>query len=176
MGSIFDKLKDVIFDPEPDNGQDEALMDSDASQNEMMETAYDDATAEPSAERESARENRGDRRRLNNPGGNKVVNMDKPNLTAVNGAGTMKMILFQPLSFEDSQAIVDNLRARKPVIVNMVDLERELAQRVIDFMSGAVYALSGTIRRVSYGIFVIVPSNITIVGDGEDEDRELFRS
>lgn len=101
----------------------------------------------------------------------KVTETEKsPNLTAVNGAGTMKMILFQPLSFEDSTAIVDNLRARKPVIVNMVDIERPLAQRIIDFMSGAVYALSGTIRKVSYGIFVIVPSNITIVGD-VDEDK-----
>lgn len=100
----------------------------------------------------------------------KAAEVDKsPNLTAVNGAGTMKMILFQPLSFEDSTAIVDNLRARKPVIVNMVDIERPLAQRIIDFMSGAVYALSGTIRKVSYGIFVIVPSNITIVGDVEEE-------
>lgn len=100
----------------------------------------------------------------------KAAEVDKsPNLTAVNGAGTMKMILFQPLSFEDSTAIVDNLRARKPVIVNMVDIERPLAQRIIDFMSGAVYALSGTIRKVSYGIFLIVPSNITIVGDVEEE-------
>lgn len=172
MSRIFDKLKDAIFDPEPEIDHEDVL-DADASLD--SDDAFDyDGAAEAALERDPARDTRS--RRFNNAGGNKVVNMDKPNLTAVNGAGTMKMILFQPLSFEDSQAIVDNLRARKPVIVNMVDLDRDLAQRVIDFMSGAVYALSGTIRRVSYGIFVIVPSNITIVGDGEDEERELFRS
>jgi cell division inhibitor SepF len=107
------------------------------------------------------------------PRRNKIVNMSKtPTFSAVSGAGSMKMILFQPLSYEDSQAIVDNLRANKPVIVNMVDLERECAQRVLDFMAGAVYALNGTIRRVSFGIFVIVPSNVSIVGNGEEEENK----
>lgn len=167
MSTFIDKIKDAIF-VDPDNDIEEI----EDVQNNMGDIYEDQSDV---IERETIRETRGDRRRGGNAGNNKVVNMDKPNLTAVNGAGTMKMILFQPLSFEESQAIVDNLRARKPVIVNMVDLERELAQRVIDFMSGAVYALSGTIRRVSYGIFVIVPSNIQIVGDGDDEERELFR-
>lgn len=164
MSSFIDKIKDAIFDSEPVHDEDNDIIDE--------QDGYEEALGETIVDE---RESRADRRKQTNAGGSKVVNMDKPNLTAVNGTGTMKMILFQPLSFEDSQAIVDNLRARKPVIVNMVDLERELAQRVIDFMSGAVYALSGTIRRVSYGIFVIVPSNITIVGDGEDEERDLFR-
>lgn len=158
MAKFFDKLKDVIFDPDPvDDSQiiAEDIMDVD---NDGMQAVKD--------EKDTSRR------------ANKVVNIEKPNLTAVQGAGAMKMILFQPLSYEDSQAIVDNLRARKPVIVNMVDLERECAQRVLDFMAGAVYALSGTIRRVSYGIFVIVPSNVSIVGNGdnEEDEKELFRS
>lgn len=169
MASFMAKIKDALFEPdsleEYDQQQgdgEEISIESDFDPEEYSES-YEDI--------DSYRNKRA-----------KVVNMDKqPNLTAVNGAGAMKMILFQPLSFEDSTAIVDNLRARKPVIVNMVDLERDLAQRVIDFMSGAVYALSGTIRRVSYGIFVIVPSNITIVGDtvedskGHGKEQELFR-
>lgn len=62
------------------------------------------------------------------------------------------------------------------MIVNMVDLERECAQRVLDFMAGAVYALGGTIRKVSFGIFVIVPSNVSLVGNGEDEGKDVFRT
>lgn len=157
MASFFDKVRDAIFDPEPVD--EEMLMEEGRMENETFEG-------------EDVFEER-DRRRT---GSGKVVNMDKPNLTAVQGASTIKMILYQPMSFEDSTAIVDNLRARKPVIVNMVDLERECAQRVLDFMAGAVYALNGTIRRVSYGIFVIVPSNVAIVGNSEDEERELFRN
>lgn len=84
------------------------------------------------------------------------------------------MIIYKPLSYEDGQNIVDNLCARKPVIVNMVDLDREIAQRVVDFIAGAVYAQNGSIRKVSYGIFVIVPSNVSLVGntDGESEDSD----
>ena len=99
----------------------------------------------------------------------KVVNMNSATNVSPLPSSSMKMILYKPMSYEDSQTIVDNLRARKPVIVNMVDLEREAAQRVLDFVAGAVYALNGTIRKVEYGIFVIVPSNMTLVGNGEEE-------
>lgn len=110
-------------------------------------------------------------------GRGKVVPMSNPatNLSAVPSSNmNLKMIVFKPISYEDSQAIVDNLRARKPVIVNMMDLERECAQRVLDFMAGAVYALNGTIRKISYGIFVIVPSNVSLVGNGEDDTKDIL--
>ena len=108
-------------------------------------------------------------------GRGKVVSMSSassqqtPPVSSGNG---MKMVVYQPMSYEDAQNIVDNLRARKPVIVNMVDLERECAQRVVDFIAGAVYALNGTIRKVAFGIFVIVPSNVSLVGNGEEEGKE----
>jgi len=105
----------------------------------------------------------------------KVVSMpEKPNLTAVAGNSGMKMILFQPMSFEDGQTIVDNLRAKKPVIINLVDLDKTVAQRVLDFLSGAMYAIDGSVRRVAYGIYVIVPYGVSIVGNGENEDRDMF--
>ena len=108
-------------------------------------------------------EHRDDRRR------GKVVSMNNAsNNVSQLPTATMKMILYKPMSYEDSQTIVDNLRARKPVILNMVDLERETAQRVLDFIAGSVYALNGTIRKVEFGIFVIVPSNMTLIGSGED--------
>lgn len=111
-------------------------------------------------------------------GRGKVVSMSNggtqqtPPVSSANG---MKMVVYQPMSYEDAQNIVDNLRARKPVIVNMVDLERECAQRVVDFIAGAVYALNGTIRKVAFGIFVIVPSNVSLVGNGEEEGKEGSR-
>ena len=73
--------------------------------------------------------------------------------------------MYQALTYDDTQAIVDNLKNRKPIIVNLDSLEQDLAQRVLDFMSGAVYALDGTIQKVSRSIFVLVPSNIDIVGN-----------
>lgn len=108
----------------------------------------------------------------------KVVPMSSPApvQSSIPTSSSMKMVVYQPMSYEDAQNIVDNLRARKPVIVNMVDLERECAQRVVDFIAGAVYALNGTIRKVSFGIFVIVPSNVSLVGNGEDDTESFINS
>lgn len=77
----------------------------------------------------------------------------------------VKVVVYQALTYDDTQAIIDNLKSRKPIIVNLDSLEQDLAQRVLDFMSGAVYALDGTIQKVSRSIFVLVPSNIDIVGN-----------
>lgn len=81
----------------------------------------------------------------------------------------VKVMVYQPFSYDDTQTIVDNLKNRKPIIVNLEALDVELAQRVLDFMSGAVYALDGSIHKVSRGIFVLAPSNVDISGDIPEE-------
>ena len=98
-------------------------------------------------------------------GGGETVPM--PNVAA------MKMIVYHPVSYEDAQNIIDNLKARKPVIVNMEELDVAAAQRILDFISGAIYALSGTIAKISRGIFVVAPTNYDVVGNenGEYEDQ-----
>ena len=83
----------------------------------------------------------------------------------------MKMIVYHPVSYEDAQNIIDNLRARKPVIVNMEDLEVSCAQRILDFLSGAIYALQGTIRKISRNIFVVAPANYDVIGNEETGDE-----
>ena len=89
--------------------------------------------------------------------------------TAVSQAvAQMKMIVYYPISYEDTQNIIDNLKSRKPVIVNMEELEVDSAQRILDFMAGAVYALNGTIYKVARGIFLVAPQNYDIIGNGEE--------
>ncbi|MDO5111092.1 MAG: cell division protein SepF [Clostridia bacterium] len=90
---------------------------------------------------------------------NNVVNL--PN------AAQMKMIVYHPVSYEDTQNIIDNLKSRKPVIVNMEELEIDCAQRILDFMAGAIYALNGTITKIARGIFVVAPNNYDVIGSGE---------
>jgi len=81
----------------------------------------------------------------------------------------MKVVVYQPDSYDDTQSIVDNIKNRKPVVVNLENLEIDLAQRVLDFLSGAVYALDGTIQKVARGIFVLAPNNVDITGNIPDE-------
>lgn len=92
---------------------------------------------------------------------------------AVPNMASMKMIVYHPVSYEDAQSIIDNLKARKPVIVNMEELEVSGAQRILDFLSGAVYAINGTICKISRGIFVVTPNNYDVVGNDEDEYIEM---
>ncbi len=98
-------------------------------------------------------------------GGGETVPM--PNVAA------MKMIVYHPVSYEDAQNIIDNLKARKPVIVNMEELDVAAAQRILDFISGAIYAINGTIAKISRGIFVVAPNNYDVIGNVNGEYEYL---
>lgn len=77
----------------------------------------------------------------------------------------IRMVVFQPQTYEDTQTIIDNLKAKKPIIVNLENLNIDVAQRVLDFISGAIYALDGSVRKVSKGIFLLAPRGVDIAGN-----------
>ncbi len=82
------------------------------------------------------------------------------------GAGSVMGIkVMKPTSFEDSQDICDVLLAGKATIINLEGFNVDLAQRVMDFISGAVYAVNGKLHQISNYIFIISPDNVDISGD-----------
>ena len=81
---------------------------------------------------------------------------------------SMKMIVYHPVCYDDAQSIVDNLKNRRPVIVNMEELDGACAQRVLDFLLGAIYAINGTINKISRGIFLVAPRDVDVEDTGED--------
>ena len=85
----------------------------------------------------------------------------------------MKMVVFHPVVYDDAQSIADNLKSGKPIIVNMEELDGETAQRVLDFLLGAVYALDGTVSKISRGIFLVAPRNCNVVDNSENGYTEL---
>lgn len=89
------------------------------------------------------------------------------NVLTLPGVGGNKMIVYRPVSYEDTQNIIDNLKSRKPVIVNMEQIKVETAQRILDFMSGACYAVDGRVYKVSSKIFVVAPANYDIIGNSD---------
>mgnify|MGYP000022811166 CR=1 FL=1 len=99
---------------------------------------------------------------------NKVVN--------IHSTSQFKVVIMQPDKFEDAQDICDHLKNKKPIVINLENVEKESAQRVIDFLSGAVYALDGNIQKVANGIFLIAPYNVDIMGDFKEElkNRGVF--
>ena len=80
----------------------------------------------------------------------------------------MKMVVFHPVVYDDAQSIADNLKSGKPIIVNMEELDGATAQRVLDFLLGAVYALDGSLSKISRGIFLVAPKNCNVVDNGEN--------
>ncbi|NMA54749.1 MAG: cell division protein SepF [Firmicutes bacterium] len=83
-------------------------------------------------------------------------------LPSAPGAGG-KVVVNQPKNFDEARNITDHLKARRTVVVNLEGAEEHVAQRIVDFVSGAVYALNGTMERVGSGIFLFAPSNVAIM-------------
>ena len=108
----------------------------------------------------------GNRGRRKTAAGNNVVSLPT--------AAPMKMVVYHPVSYEDTQNIIDNLKSRKPVIVNMEELEIDCAQRILDFMAGAIYALDGTIYKISRGIFFLAPTNYDVMGNDDRTDVDVI--
>lgn len=82
-------------------------------------------------------------------------------------ANRNKMVVYYPVSYEDTMNIIDNLKSRKPIIVNMESIDVEVAQRILDFMSGACYALGGIVYKVSSKIFAVAPADYDIIGNSD---------
>ncbi len=84
------------------------------------------------------------------------------NRISMNRSTPFKMIIIEPKNFDECSKLVDNLKARKPVIINLEKVETELARKMFDFLSGATYALSGNVQRVTQNIFIFAPNNVDI--------------
>lgn len=111
------------------------------------------------------------------PAPSKVVSLHSTASSMTTSLGSnMKVVLYQPVEFDDTKAIVDSLKAKKPVIINIEDIDAELAKKIFDFCSGALYALDGHIQKVSRGIFILAPNNVDISGDVKTElaDKGIF--
>jgi len=92
------------------------------------------------------------------------TNNRSPKVVPIHQNQQFKMVVLQPSNLEDAKEICDYLKDKKPVVVN-IDLEGmqlEMPQRILDFLSGCVYALDGSIETVTKGIYVVVPSNVDI--------------
>ncbi len=86
-----------------------------------------------------------------------------------------KMVIYKPANFVDAQNIIDNLKSRKPVIINLEALEdARQAQRTLDFIAGAIYAIDGTIKKIALNVFVVAPINYDVIsGDDSAEDNTI---
>ena len=93
----------------------------------------------------------------------------KNKVVKIHTTAQLKLVVMQPESFEEARDIAIHLKSKKPVVMNLELVERDIQRRIVDFLSGAVYALDGSMQKVSNGIFLIAPYNVGIMGDFKDE-------
>jgi cell division inhibitor SepF len=102
-------------------------------------------------------------------------------VTLANSNKAVKMIIVEPTNFDEVQTIVDNLKNRQTVILNLEDTDKNTARRIADFLSGAIYALDGSMQKVSGAIFLFTPPNIEVsipirtILKEKDKEKELER-
>ncbi len=96
---------------------------------------------------------------------NKVVSMQNT------GKKQFKLVVTEPKTFDECPKLVDNLKSKKPVIINLEKLENETARKIFDFLSGATYALDGNVQKVANNIFVFAPESVDVM-KGTDQTRQ----
>ena len=94
----------------------------------------------------------------------------KDKVVAMPQANAIKMVISQPTTFEQSDEICSFLKEKKSVIVNLEYVNKDVARRIVDFISGGVYELDGYIQKISNSIFLVAPSNYEITNEMAREE------
>jgi len=81
----------------------------------------------------------------------------------------MEVVVMRPTTYDEAQEICDHIKYKKPCIINLENMEHAIAQRIMDFISGACYTLDGNMQRVTNNIFLIAPENVDILGNFQEE-------
>ena len=97
---------------------------------------------------------------------NKAVPIN-PKLS-IAGTSAFKLVVIEPKSFDECPKLVDSLKGRRPVIINLEKIETETAKKIFDFLSGATYALNGNVQKVANNIFIFAPESVDIAAGQED--------
>jgi len=104
----------------------------------------------------------------------------KNNVVSIHSQRTTRVVLAEPRSYDETQEIADHLRSRRPVVVNLQRVRTDQAIRIVDFLSGTVYALNGGIAKIGPNIFLCTPDSVEIQGAisemlGEEADNLKLR-
>lgn len=95
----------------------------------------------------------------------------RKNSKVVNMSQQVRMVIMQPTNFEQAENICDLLKEKKSVIINLEYVNKDIARRIIDVVSGAAHALDGHMQKVSSSIFLVAPYNYDISSDSREETR-----
>ena len=139
---LFDKIKGFIGDPEDED-------DFEEEQEENMDFVSKATETPEQFAADNAKRS------------NKVVN--------IHATAQLQVVLVKPERFEDASAVADHLNAKRTVVLNLESTNKDIARRLLDFLSGVAYANEGKIKKVAISTYIITPYNVDILGDLIDE-------
>lgn len=91
------------------------------------------------------------------------------NVVNINTTTQLQVVLVKPEKFDDASSIANHLRDKRTVVLNLESANKDIARRLVDFLSGVAYALEGKIKKVAVSTYIITPYNVDIIGDLIDE-------
>lgn len=91
------------------------------------------------------------------------------NVVSINTTAQLQVVLVKPKGFDEASGIADHLRERRTVVLNLEATNKDVARRMVDFLSGVAYALEGKIKKVAINTYIITPYNVDIIADLIDE-------
>ena len=91
------------------------------------------------------------------------------NVVNINNGSNMQVVLVKPDRFDTVSEIADHLRDKKAIVLNLESTNKDVARRLVDFLSGCAYSLDGKIKKVAISTYIITPYNVEVVGDLVEE-------
>jgi cell division inhibitor SepF len=144
MAGIVDKFK--------------RMWDAPDDEYEYDEYGYSDEGENEEYEEPAPRERERERQSYSSSSRNKVVN--------INATAKLQVGIFKPERFgEETRSIADELMKTHTVVLNLEDTNKDMARRILDFLSGVAYANNGKIKRVATNTYIVIPSNVDLTGD-----------
>ncbi len=139
--SFLDKLRDLMGNPDDDADY--------VEEEDNMDFVTKGENIDDAPQTEAVKRN------------NKVVN--------IHATAQLQVVLVKPERFDDASTVADHLNAKRTVVLNLESANKDVARRILDFLSGVAYANDGQIKKVANCTFIITPYNVGIMGDLLDE-------
>ncbi len=161
MGSIkgfFDWVKGEEVIDEPEDDQETRSRERETRQKDRETRQRSDSAPSSSS---SSYDTLSDTPSTSRRSGGKVVN--------INSSAKLAVVVVRPSRFENAAEIADHLKDKRTVVINLQETAKDIARRLVDFLSGVAYAQEGKIQKIANDTFIITPYNVDIIGDLIDE-------
>ncbi len=157
---LFDE--DDADDDDYDDYEPKAAQPAKTSSYQSQKSSYSAATAQPAQKKQKTAKQTRSTASSNN---NKLVSIN----SSRSQYSSQHVYVIKPDEFDDAQMIIDHLRSGQAIVINMEGIELSTAQRIIDFIAGACYAVDGSLQAISGNIFIAAPNDIYVSGDLREE-------